>query len=283
MGAGELQAGLVTAVVDAVFQALATQQADVVHFGRDDDGVRLGRGTQDGAHGLGGLLGVIDNGAAFFDDTGFFGGDLVQRITEDLGVVEADFCDGGHQLVGHDVGRIAAAAQAGLQHDKVALFAGEPEQCQRRDSFKLDRDLAALQFDGIDGVQHLLGQAGQGARRDHLAVDLEPLTEIHHVGADGQAGLVAGSGQDGRGHGGQAAFAVSARNVDALEVFFRVAQVIHQVLHAGQAGCPLPQARQSVQCFDCLLGGHASSSSSLLSSPWAARWAARRARRSCSR
>ena len=111
-------------------------------------------------------------------------------------MVEADFCDGGHQLVGHDVGRIAAAAQAGLQHDKVALFAGEPEQRQRSDSLKLDRDLAALQFDGIDGVQHLLGQAGQGAGRDHLAVDLEPLTEIHHVGADGQAGLVAGSGQD---------------------------------------------------------------------------------------
>ena len=198
-------------------------------------------------------------------------------------MVVADLGDGGNELVRHNVGGIAAAAETRFQHDKVALFACEPEQRQRSDGFKLDGDLAALKLDSVHSVEHFLGQAGQRARRDHLAVDLEPLTEIDNIRADGQAGLVPGGSQDRRGHGGQAALAVGARDVDTLQFFFGVAQVVHQVLHTGQAGCALPQTRQGVQCFDCLLGGHASFSSSSGSSPLAARWAARRAKRSCSR
>ena len=163
--------------------------------------------------------------------------------------------------MGHDVCGIAAAAQAGFQHHQITLFAGKPEQCQRGDSLKLHRLLAALGHDGVNGVHHLLGQAGQRARGYHLAVNLEAFPEVHHIGADGQAGLVARRRQDGRGHGRKAALAVGACNVDALQFFFRVAQMVTEVLHPGQPRLSLAHARQGVQGLNCLLGCHSSSSS----------------------
>ena len=259
--AGQAQCGAIAAVVDAVFQPLAAQQRQIVLIGRDDARVRLGSGGQDRPHSLRRLVGIVDDDGSFFYNTSLLGGNFIKGISQNFHVVIADLCDGCHELVGHDVRCVAAAAQAGLQHDKVTLFAGKPEQRQRSDSLKLDRDLAALQFDGIDGVQHLLGQVGQGAGRDHLAVDLEPLTEVHHIRADGQTGLVARCRQDGGRHGRKAALAVRARNVDALQLFFGVSQMVAQVLHPGQTGCALPHARQGVQGFNCLLGRHSSSSS----------------------
>jgi len=151
--------------------------------------------------------------------------------------------------------------KAGLQHDQVTLFAGKPEERQRSDGLKLHRLLAALPLDGVNRVEHLLRQVCQRAGRDHLAIDLKPLTEVHHIRADGQTGLVARCRQDGGRHGRKAALAVRARNVDALQLLFGVSQMVAQVLHPGQTGCALPHARQGVQGFNCLLGRHSSSSS----------------------
>ena len=259
--AGQAQCGAIAAVVDAVFQPLAAQQRQIVLIGRNDARVRLGSGSQDRPHSLRRLVGVVDDNGPFFYNTGLFGGDFIKGIPQDLHVVITDLCDGRHELVGHDVRCVAAPAEAGFQHDQVTLFAGKPEKRQRGDSLKLHRLLAALGLDGVNRVEHLLGQVCQRAGRDHLAVDLEPLTEVHHIRADGQTGLVARRRQDGGRHGRKAALAVRACNVDALQLLFGVSQVVAQVLHPGQTGCALPHARQGVQGVNCLLGRHSSSSS----------------------
>ena len=176
-------------------------------------------------------------------------------------MVIADLGDGRHQCVRHHVGGIVPAAQTGLQHHQITLFAGKPQQSQCRDGLKLHRGLPALLMDSGDGIQHLLRQRGQGAGRDHLAVDLEPLPEIHHIGADGQAGLVTGSRQDGSRHGRQAALAVGAGNMHALQLLLGVAQVCQQIPHPLQSGFAAAQPGQCMQGFHCLLGRHSDCSS----------------------
>ena len=109
-------------------------------------------------------------------------------------------------------------------------------------------------FDGIDGVQHLLVQAGQGARRDHLAVDLEPLTEVHHIGADGQAGLIACRRQDRRGHRRKAALAVCARDVDEFELLLGIAEQTQKLARARKARRALLPVVE-LQIFEGLLNG----------------------------
>ena len=283
MRAGHPQDDIIAAVVDAVLQPLALDAHKVGGVGRDDAGVRFGCRGQDGSHRLGGLVGVADDGAALGDDAGLLRGNFRQRVAQQLGVVLADFCDGCHQLAGHGVGGIVLAAKTGFQHDDVAFFAGKPQQRQRGDGFKLHGRLASLGADGVDGGKNLLRQRGQRAGGDHLAVDLKALPEVHHIGADGQTGLVPGFGQDGGGHSRQTALAVGAGNMYAGQIVFGVAQMGQQILHTRQSRRTGAQTGQCLQGFDGLLCGHCGSSSCCVSASWWARWAARRARRSCSR
>ena len=125
--AGQAQCGAIAAVVDAVFQPLAAQQSQIILVGRDDAGVGFGRSGQDRPHSLRRLVGIVDDDAAFFYNTGLLGGNFIKGISQDFHVVIANLCDGCHELVGHDVCCVAAPAKAGLQHDQITLFAGKPE------------------------------------------------------------------------------------------------------------------------------------------------------------
>ena len=172
-------------------------------------------------------------------------------------MVIADLCDGCHELVGHDVRCVAAPAKAGLQHDQITLFAGKPEERQRSDGLKLHRLLAALGLDGVNRVEHLLRQVCQRAGRDHLAVDLKPLTEVHHIRADGQTGLVARCRQDGGRHGRKTALAVRARNVDALQLLSGFPRWSHRFCIRARPGAPCPMrgraCRASIACWVVIL------------------------------
>ena len=254
MAARHFQHNLIAAVVNVVFQRAALAPDQVVVFRRDNGGMGVGCRGQNGSHGLGGLVGVADNRAALLDDARLLGGNIHQGISQKLHVIHADAGDRGHQRMGHDVGGIIHAAHAGFQHNNVAGFPGKPEQCHRGDGLKLPGAVPAFQADGVDGVQHLFSQIGQRLGRDHLAVDLEPFPEIGDIGADGQPGLIPRLLQDRRGHYGQGTLAVGARDMDAFEVLFRVAQLVHQSAHPVQ--CAVAAVGQRVQGFNCLLWGH---------------------------
>ena len=174
-------------------------------------------------------------------------------------MVQTDFGDSRHQCAGHRVGGVTAAAKAGLQHHQIALFPCKPEQRQRGDCLEFHRALAALRLDLLHRVQHLPGQRGEGSRRDHLPVDLKALPEIRHKGADRQAGLVPGLGEDAADHRREAALAVGARDMHTGQLRFGVAQMRQKVLHTGQRG-HTAHAGQCVQRLNGLLSGHGCSS-----------------------
>ena len=75
---------------------------------------------EDGLHGR--LLAVDDGVAAGLDDAGLRRGDLLERVAENLGVVEADVAENGGLGGQDDVRRVEFAAHADLADDDVALL-----------------------------------------------------------------------------------------------------------------------------------------------------------------
>lgn len=63
-------------------------------------------------------------GTPFFDDTGFFGSNLCQRIAQKLYVVEADVGDDA-QVGLDDVGTVQSSSKAHLNDGHIHLLLGE--------------------------------------------------------------------------------------------------------------------------------------------------------------
>ena len=98
----------------------------------------------------GGLLTVDDGVAAGLDDAGLRRGDLLQRVAQHLGMVEADVADDGGLRRQDDVRRVKFAAHADLAHNQIAALAGEIFKAQRRDHLKLRRLLEDRVGQGLD-------------------------------------------------------------------------------------------------------------------------------------
>ena len=253
------QPHLIAAVIDEVFKGLCLLQIQIllVWHHQPDAGPFCCGG--DNLQRVFGLVRVTHQRAARLEDARLFGGNFGNGIPENLGMVQTDFGDGGHQRAGHRVGGVAAAAKAGLQHHQITFFPGKPQQRQRGDCLEFHGTLAALLPDLLHRVQNLLGQRGEGAGRDHLPVDLKALPEIRHKGTDRQTGLVPGFGEDAADHGREAPLAVGACNMHAGQLRLGIAQMRQQVLHTGQCG-RAAHAGQCVQCLNGLLCGHGCSS-----------------------
>ena len=100
------------------------------------------------------------------------------------------------------------------------------------DDLKLGGDI----LHGIGGGLYLLHQLHQFFVRDLHTVHLNALIEAVDKRRGVQTCLIARSLQAGRHHGGSAALAVGACNMDEFQLFVRVAQRCQKGAGAGQAG-----------------------------------------------
>ena len=77
-------------------------------------------------------------GYAWFQDSGFFGGDLLDRVAEKNLVIVIDRRDHGKRGSNH-VGRVQAPAQSHFQNHRVQLRIGEQHESHRRDGLEIGR------------------------------------------------------------------------------------------------------------------------------------------------
>ena len=194
-------------------------------------GARFGAAVPDDPGDALALL-VQNTGAAGLDDPRLFGGDLFHRVPQNLGVVKADVHNDRDLRPGDDVCGVEPAAQTGLQHHDIAACLRIPQHGGGGHQLK---------FGGV--VLHLLRRdthPGDNVRQNFVSdlfpVDLHPLIEAVEIGGGKKPGFIA-SGLQHRGkHGGTAALAVGARNMDKLQPVLRVAQGVQQLRHPGKAG-----------------------------------------------
>ena len=178
-----------------------------------------------GHHGLHGGGGAVQHRvAAGFDDAALGGGDLLQRVAQHLGMVQADIAQHGGLGRADDVGGVEFAAHAYLAHHHVALAAGKPGKGDGGDHLKFGGLLEDAVGQGLD----LLGDGAQLVVGDHLAVDLHALVEADDVGGGVQAGAVARLPQHRGHHGAGGALAVGAGDVDEFQRPLRMAHFIQQ-------------------------------------------------------
>ena len=180
----------------------------------------------------GGLLTVDDGVAAGLDDAGLRRGDLLQRVAQHLGMVEADVADDGGLRRQDDVRRVKFAAHADLAHDQIAALAGEIFKAQRRDHLKLRRLLEDRVGQGLD----VLRDAADLLVGDLHAIDLDALVEPDEEGAGVQARLVSGLCEHAGQHRAGRTLAVRAGHVDEFQLPLGVAHFVQKRADALETG-----------------------------------------------
>ena len=161
---------------------------------------------------------------AGLDDSRLLGGDLFHRVPQDLGVVQADIHDHRGLRRSNDIGGVQPAAQSRLQHHNVALFLLKPQESGGGHHLKLRGVILHCVGGGLHQGHHLC----QSLIPDGLAVDLHPLIEAGQIGGGEKAGAVAAAFHHRGEHGGAAALAVGAGNVDELQGILGAAQLFQQ-------------------------------------------------------
>ena len=131
--------------------------------------------VQDGAHLR--RLRIADGARAGLEDARLLARDLLERIAEDLRVVEADVRDDGARRRGNDVRRVEPAAETDLQHHDVAPPPPEPQHGRRRHELKLRRRVVH----GGDARLQRLAHGGKLRVRHGHAVDLHALGEALEI------------------------------------------------------------------------------------------------------
>ena len=194
---------------------------------------------------------VAHHRATRLDDAGLGSGDIRQRRAKLLDVVHAQCSDHRAGRLFDDVGRIQRAAKSHLQHYDIALLLRKIEHSQCGD----DLELGGHVLHGIGGRLYLLHQRHQRLVRDLLPVDLDALVEPVDEGRGIQSHPVTGGLQAGSQHCRRAALAVSARYMDELQLFVRVAQCSQQGAGAGKPGL-MPRPLHRVDVFHCLFVVH---------------------------
>ncbi len=117
--------------------------------------------------------------------------------------------------------------------------------------------------DAVGGLFDLGHAGGEVVGRDGLAVDLDALGEAMEVGAGVEAGGDAGGPQQRGDHGGDAAFALAAGDVDGGAAEVRVVELFEQGEHRRDVGAigeaagalEVGQAVEVTQGFDVVHAG----------------------------
>ena len=197
------------------------------------------------------LLPVDDSVAAGLDDPGLCRCDFLQRVAQNLGVVETNVAQNGSFGRQDDVRRVKFAAHADLADHDVAFFALEVFKAQRRDHLKLGRLLENRVRHGLN----ILGQFADGLVGDLLAVYLNALVEAENVGGRVETCFIARGLKDRGQHRAGRALAVRARDMDKFAGALRVPHFIEQrfdALEPGNAALPA----DSMDIVQCLFQRH---------------------------
>src|SRR5262249_13055588 len=184
------------------------------------------------------------------DDPRLLPRDLLDRVAEDLGVIQADRGDDRHQRR-EDVGAIEPAAEADLDHGDVDLAFGEVEESERRRH--LEEGAVAAFGESFDPVERLLEPALVGP----LADDADALTEVDQMRRGVEAGAhtrLAQRALDERAH---RALAVGARDVHGAEARVGIPQRAEQRAGAVESELVLA-AFEAIERLEPALkpGGH---------------------------
>ena len=160
-------------------------------------------------------------------DAGFFRGDLLDGVPEELGVVEADVHDRADLRMGDDVRRVEAATHADLEDDEIAVLLLEPAERQCRDHLEVRRLLA----EGLCGGTHTGSKPAEIRIRNHLPIDRETLVKLVEVRRDIETGTETRRRQNRLGHDAGRALAVRAGDVHIAELLLWVAERVHEIPH----------------------------------------------------
>ena len=175
-----------------------------------------------------------DRRAVRLDDACLLGGDLLDRVAEDGGVVEVDACDDGAQGKGDEVGRIQQSAHADLAHDDITAIAFENPKPQRCEELELGDDHAVIVELFEDGSE-VGDRFGELVFAYHLVVDLDTLAKIDDIGRDEQPDLITGFLEYRAEHRADGALAVGAGYVDEALVQ-RGGDFVEELFHPVQPG-----------------------------------------------
>ena len=161
-------------------------------------------------------------------DAGFFRGDLLDGVPEELGVVEADMHDGADLWRGDDVRRIEAATHTDLEDDERAVLLLEPAEGHRGDHLEVRR----LLTEGLCGSTHTGSKPAEIRIRNRLAIDRDALVKLVEVRRDIETGTETRRRQNRLGHDAGRALAVRAGDVHIMELLLRVAERVHEIPHS---------------------------------------------------
>ena len=118
-------------------------------------------------------LPVAHRVAAGLDDAGLGRGDLLERVAQNLGVIETDVADDGGLGRQNHIRRVKFAAHADFADDHVAVLARKVRKADGGDELKL----GWLIVHGVGQRLYGLGDLAQRLVRDVFAVDLDALVE----------------------------------------------------------------------------------------------------------
>lgn len=170
---------------------------------------------------------VEDAVGTWFQDAGFLGGDLLDGVPEELGVVEADVHDRADLRMGDDVRRVEAATHADLEDDERAVLLLEPAEGHRGDHLEVRR----LLTEGLCGSTHTGSKPAEIRIRNHLPIDRETLVKLVEVRRDIETGEEARRRQNRLGHEAGRALAVRAGDVHIAELLLWVTERVHEIPH----------------------------------------------------
>ena len=213
-GMGSANHSAIAACGDSVrsgYRAQTLNAVGGVHFHQPR--VHLCAASRNYRAGLG-PLGRANHPAARLDDARFFGGDLLDRVTKEILVVEINLRDDSN-LGLHDIGRVEAPAHTHLEDDAVRLAPPEPFHGHRGQALEVGgvRGQCARSQQSFDeGVE--AGEAlGELVIGDVFAVQAQPLVDAFEVRRSVEARAQPGRAKDALHHCGRRAFAVGAGDV----------------------------------------------------------------------
>lgn len=164
-------------------------------------------------------------------NTGFFPGYLFGGGAQYLGVFKRDGCNGRSQGIAYNIGGVPAAAEPDLENGDFNAGLGEGEEGRNGDDFEKGEGL--IQSFAIEGD---FKSVVKGLGADIFAIDANAVAELAELGRGVEARAESGVSGDGFHHGGDAAFAIGAGDMNAMESAFGVAQLLEGVLYGLYAG-----------------------------------------------
>jgi hypothetical protein len=203
----------------------------------------------------------VDRGVVS-EDGELLGRDLLERVAEPLGVVEADRREDG-QLRRDHVRRVEAAAEAGLDHGDLDARLGEGDEGGGGEELELGDRALIVRGLAVGGDGRLLGpleRAGERILGDRPAPDPDPLTPVADVRRRVGAGADAVGLEQRRRHQRHRGLAVGADDVDRREPVLRHPEQRAEAAHALEPELPADRLARGEDLFRA--AGYPSSSSS---------------------